>query len=847
MRVLGWLRRLDDLARGREGFLYRLLLLVAVVGTCTGLIVDWQRTPAEGLRVGDVAPRTVKAGRQFTYVDFAERSRLQEEARAAVLPVYRYRSGPAVQARSRVQLAYQMARQRLEEALAAAEIGDPADLPAAAREDVQRAFRAALGEPEGFELEPDEVVALLNAGFPERAEQLGLELLEEAMSGYILSSRDELPPDRGTILVVSDAEGSTENPVTDLGLILVPPEARKLDLGSVIAKLGYHSWVEPAANVTRFVVGPNLFLDAAETTARRDTAAANVPPVEGVVKKGSVIFTDGEVLTESHLARYRTLQNLVSHPVWLEMVTVAAFLLLLIGALYQFGSSYLQGFSTRLRDVAAVASLFVLSAVMARGVASASGAVAEIVGYDCQPESIWYLVPVAGAAILVRLLVGVQWALVFSVATSALCGLVMDLGALYVCYFVISATVASGAVEHTRERLGVLRAGLFTGVVNAASVLVFHFLLLYFNGEVGEALNSRPVWSMGFAFSGGVLSSFLVLSLMPAFETLGFVTDYRMMELANLNHPLMRQLMLRAPGSYHHSVVVGSLSEAACEAIGANALQARVAAYFHDIGKSMKPQYFIENQKRPANNRHNTLNPRMSAEIIISHVTEGARMAREYRLPKPIVDNIYMHHGDGLLQYFYAKAVELADDPSSVKESDFRYPGPKPNTREAGVIMLADKVEAATRTIREPNARNIRAMINRIINSVMSDGQFEDCPITFQELYTVGDAFVNVLVGIHHQRIEYPQTASISRGGGDKPAAPAVVAREAVITLEMPNPLTQEPAPERVVRDVSPPPSEPRVARDVVALAQAREAGAADLEEVAGDYESIEHLPRGHR
>jgi len=313
---------------------------------------------------------------------------------------------------------------------------------------------------------------------------------------------------------------------------------------------------------------------------------------------------------------------------------------------------------------------------------------------------------------------------------------------------------------------------------------------------------------MGFAFLGGIVSAFLVLGLVPVFESFGFVTDYRLMELANLNHPLLRQLMLRAPGSYHHSVIVGTLAEAACEAIGANALRAKVASYFHDIGKAIKPKYYVENQ-RDGVNRHNGLDPWTSARIIVSHVTDGGRLARDHGLPKPIVNNIYMHHGTGLLQYFYAAAQELSEEP--LDEADFRYPGPKPDSREAGVIMLADKVEAATRTIERPDEDNIRLMINRIVNSVMADGQFSECPLTFQEIHTIADTFVAVLLGIHHQRIEYPQTADVSRG---KPAHIKEAQEPGVITLDLMTP---------VVQDLPEEPDE----TDVV------------------DYESLEHLPGG--
>jgi len=263
--------------------------------------------------------------------------------------------------------------------------------------------------------------------------------------------------------------------------------------------------------------------------------------------------------------------------------------------------------------------------------------------------------------------------------------------------------------------------------------------------------------------------------------------------------------------------VVGSLAEAGCEAVGANALLARVASYFHDIGKSLNPQYFVENQGS-GGNRHDRLDPYTSADVIIAHVVEGARLADEHNLPQPIRDNIRMHHGTGLLPYFFRRACDDAEDGAVVDEKRFRYPGPKPNTREAGIIMLADKIEAATRTIRQPNESNIRAMIRKIVDSVMADGQFEECPLTFAEIHVITDSFVKTLLGIYHHRIEYPETAAISQstdqGVGATPAVPAVAG---VIPI-----------------------------RPVGRRVATRGAGAGEGSQAqtgSADYESVEHLP----
>ncbi len=799
--------QLERLAAVFSDDVRRVFVLLAVCLVSALLIVDYARVPSEELAVGDVAPQTVEAPFTFPFQDVAERERRQKEARAQVPWVFVYRADLVEQVQARVSEAYAVGR---------ASLGDVEgeEAPARITDPMLDAFQAALGAS----VPRPVLLPLFREGLPDAAEQLSRDLIAHAMEGPILADRELLPPGNGplTLIVVRGAERS-ERVVSDHAAIGSPATAReRLSLGLLDRAVDKAPWVEAAVSIARASLRPNLDYDHLETEERRERAAAALPLAPLMVKRGTTLFRQGDVLTAFDLARYRALQDSrEDRSIGFKVLAVGLFLVMLLASLYHFGATYLAGFSTRLRDLAAAGAILGLTVALARLLVVVAPVLAQSLGAQADASTVWFALPVAGSAMLVRLLLGVPWALVFSLAASAMAGLVMDLDALYVVYFLLAAVVGAGAVEHTRERLAVVRAGLFTGLVSAVTVLLIHFLQMFLaEGALTTAAAMRPVWGMTFAFVGGLGSAFMVLALLPLFEQVGFVTDYRLMELANLNHPLMRQLMLRAPGSYHHSVVVGSLSEAACEAVGANALQARVAAYFHDIGKANKPQYFVENQ-RGGVNRHDRLDPYTSAQVIINHVVDGGRMARQHGLPKPIVDNIYMHHGTGLLQFFYAKAISEADDPSEVSEVAFRYPGPLPNTREAGIIMLADKVEAATRTIRQPTEENIRAMIMAIINSVMADGQFEDCPLTFREIYTIADTFVAVLVGIHHQRIEYPQTAELS--GGTSTPAPA--RSSSVITLEIPA---------HVARAVTRQPEDGALADDVT-----------------DDYEAVENLPHG--
>jgi hypothetical protein len=248
-----------------------------------------------------------------------------------------------------------------------------------------------------------------------------------------------------------------------------------------------------------------------------------------------------------------------------------------------------------------------------------------------------------------------------------------------------------------------------------------------------------------------------VALFLPVFEHLfSVVTDIRLLELSNQNLPLLRTLALEAPGSYQHSLMLGHLAEAAAEAIGADSLLARVSGYYHDIGKTKMPDYFIENQSKGLN-RHDRLEPSMSALIIAAHVKEGVEMARKARLPEPIATAIREHHGTKLIRYFYQKAVTRSDGgPEGVQETDYRYPGPKPSTRILGILMIADAVEAASRTLIEPTPAKIRAMIQAIVDDCLRDGQFDDCDLTMRDLSIIVATLERTVTTVFHHRIDYP-------------------------------------------------------------------------------------------
>ncbi len=358
-----------------------------------------------------------------------------------------------------------------------------------------------------------------------------------------------------------------------------------------------------------------------------------------------------------------------------------------------------------------------------------------------------YVTPVAAFAMLAALLYrDLELALIFAVGLSVTAGLVFN--NLILTVVLLSGGVAGSLfVWKTRWRSRIIAAGFFTGLIQMLAGL-------------SVAYASRPdilVKFCGIQMINGFLCAFLVASALPLFEYLfKVVTDVSLLELADFNHPLLKRLVLEAPGTYHHSLMVGNLSEIAAEAVGANALLARVGAYYHDIGKLSKPEYFSENQDRYAS-KHDHLSASMSKLVIMDHVKNGVELARKNHLNREIVEFITQHHGTSLVYYFYRRAIEEKQVKEDVNEEVFRYPGPKPQTKETAIVLLADSVEAACRALEEPTAERIADIVHRIINNKFIDGQLDHCDLTLKDLERIAATFIHILVGFYHSRVDYPE------------------------------------------------------------------------------------------
>ena len=356
-----------------------------------------------------------------------------------------------------------------------------------------------------------------------------------------------------------------------------------------------------------------------------------------------------------------------------------------------------------------------------------------------------YLIPLGMVSILMTILVDIDLAILMTVLLDILIAVIyhndMNLFAVHLLGGLVGIFSASGI----RQRSDLIRSGLFISLTNAIGIISFTALLQHARLEV-VAYNA--LWGIINGFFCGVLS----IGFLPYFEHMfGISSNIKLLELSDFNQPLLKRLMVEAPGTYHHSLLVGNLAQTAAGAINANPLLARVGAYYHDIGKLAKPEYYIENQDD--HNRHDELSPSMSSLIVLSHVKEGVDLASQYKLSQDIIGIIEQHHGTSLVYFFYQKALEEAAD--ATKEQ-YRYPGPKPQSREAAIILLADAVEAASRTLDDPSYGHIQELVTRIINNKFIDGQLEECDLSLKDIHTIGEQFCHVLSGMFHNRVDYP-------------------------------------------------------------------------------------------
>lgn len=534
-------------------------------------------------------------------------------------------------------------------------------------------------------------------------------------------------------------------------------DRKREDIISQIELLNYNAPFREImkANFRRLDLLPNLSLDKAATLRAKQEASNAVEDVLVTVRQNQIIVRKGEVVSQEQMEIIRALGYQGEETPVLTLTGIAIFLILcfILTVIYMKAYQrdiYQRGNSLIILALLVFVTLFIAKLIISINI-SPKAEIAELVNF---------LVPAAMGSMLIAILIDTKVAIFMTMLISICIGLLTDGQLTYAIVSFISGIVGVYSVSRFSQRLDWVRAGLYVAAANIVCISAIS-LLNYRDWTIF-------LYSVSLGILNGFFSTILAYGSVPFLES-GFkvTTSVRLLELSNPSQPLLRRLLMEAPGTYHHSIMVGNLGEAAAEAIGADSLLVRVGAYYHDIGKLKRPYFFIENQLG-GENPHEKLTPALSTLILTSHPKDGVELAHQYGLPPVITDLISQHHGTGLVTYFYHKAVEMGNA-DNVNENDFRYDAAKPQTKEAAIIMLADSVEAAVRAMESNNPGKIENMVRKILKERLQDGQLEESDLTFKDLDKIAEAFCHILGGVYHSRIEYPDNVLKAMEGGGLP------------------------------------------------------------------------------
>jgi hypothetical protein len=695
-------RRLDRVAAFTRRDAVRLVVAAALIVTGLTAILSIDDLPrAVNLQAGDLATADVRAPRTMVFASDIETAAARQEERDKVAPQYDYKAETAA-ALTRRQL----------DALAAA----LAPVDAVFAPDVSAADRQAA--------------------------------LATALPGLTLGARktlEALAPERWAL---TGAEAARV-----LGLVQRDP-LRDAELESVRRNLGERfapALTDDERGLATEIVSPLLVPNAtyseALTNDARDAAAAAVAPVSYTIRQGELIVEAGKRVTPLEVAKLEAYGLTEAR---LDLARLAGWFLLavlVVVLLLAWTWRYRQELWHRSRALALLGLVLLLTALAYKLTA----------GRSILP----FFVPGAGASMLVAILVGAGPATMITALLAIVAGAANGLSLELATYVMVGGVTGIIAVRRG-DRVGIfLQAGLAIVVANVVVVSIFSLL------GARDLTGILQLWAASLA--AGIGSAIATVGTFQAVGNLfGILTVFQLLELANPSQPLLRRLLLETPGTYHHSLMVGNLAERAAEAIAADPLMARVAAYYHDVGKLANPGAFIENQAG-AGNVHDEMPPEVSAQVLKAHVADGIDIAYAAKLPKPLIAFIPQHHGTTRIAYFWAKAREQAAAPlggletpagraaaDALDERRFRHNGPRPQSREAAILMLADGVEASVRSLSSQDEPTIRAMVSRIIEERLGDGQFDECDLTLRDLERIREAFVAQLLGMYHQRIAYP-------------------------------------------------------------------------------------------
>ena len=756
-------RILDNNTRIRWGILVLSTILFIII-LYPSLVITKHR-----YNLGDVVERDIKAPKDFFIEDEAATDKNRQQAIAEVLTVYDYDANLANVLQRKVEQAFGDVKTIIEskKSLTRAElinqsapVGIKPDERYPPLETLIWEQHEQFEETIGIRVSKGAYQALAKEEFSTDIVNLITKILNKILVNGVVTNKEILLKERDKGIILRDVDTKEEKIAGNLNQFYGLNQAKAMarTIGQPYLQNLDYTLKNLVVDFVQEIIQPNITLNRNETQERENKIAMDIKPVLYKIKAGEMLLREGARVTEIDLLKLEALQaQTKQEQILLSSLGVAMLLMCLMITTYILHLNYQGQMATyHVKNLLLLASLALTFFFIAEVSASFSELLTRISPMSIPVTSIYFGIPLAAGAMIICLFLGLKVAVPMA--------LVMAIGFTFIfqnnfemfMYYLISGTMAAYWLRDCRERKVFIIAGAKLGLLNIILATAIHFYM-------GELSTTRLLWDWAFAFMGGVATGIVTAGIVPLVElAFDYTTDITLLELANLDRPIMRRLMIEAPGTYHHSVIVGSLVEAAAADIGANPLLAKVCGHYHDIGKIKKPLYFIENQTN-GKNKHDKLAPSMSGLILIAHIKDGVEIAGENKLGQLITDTIRQHHGTSIIKFFYEKAKQLKGE-DSVKIDDFRYPGPKPQTKEAGLVMLADVVEAASRTLDNPTPSRIQGLVQNLINQIFSDGQLDSCELTLKDLHSIAKSFNKILYGIHHHRIEYHENRSAGNG-----------------------------------------------------------------------------------
>lgn len=701
----------------------------------------WRASGQYAYQEGDVARESIISPTDINYVDPEASEALKEDVRSAVQPIFRFESNK----QERAVQSFLAAWERL---LRHGGSGNS---------NSQRANADAKAEthwtgPGGANV----ANTLASRNFTRNEIDAVVGALRDATSGYIYDDA-ERQYFRNEVVVFDRARPNIQTTVSMPESAWTSLSAAREKFRTRLAAIRSFSAKEAEAFYTagELLIEPSVSFDSVATEAARETAAQSATPVAINLKRGQKIVDEGDIVTADVLAKINAIRSYTSST---RQINRFFGLLLFITALFWIAWRFVQqrGVVPRLalsaRETFALLGFIVLvqTAIVTVLFRLAEYTAVQNLRAPVNDPVLWsFAIPFAMGSLLMTLLADRPTALLVGVLNALIAGFMAPRGLEFAVFAAVVSAVAVYGIGRYRSRQTVTLAGALIGGVGA----VLAIAVIAFSQQ--PIVLNTILLAIACALAGGMIAAAATAVLLPICETLfGILTDVKLLELSNADLPVLGQLALRAPGTNQHSHAVGQLAEEACRVVGGNGLLARIGALYHDIGKTAAPEHFVENQH--GQNPHDRLKPTQSAKIIISHVTYGTKLAREIGLPQRIIDFIPQHHGTRTLHYFLKKAQAQARPDEEIAENDFRYPGPKPQFKEAAIMMIADSCEAAARSLAEPTPENIRFIVTKIVDAIVADDQLDECDLTLRELTQVREAMIRSLVAIYHSRVDYP-------------------------------------------------------------------------------------------